>query len=91
MYSQILTSHMTFNRTRQRKKGFIIDRNSGEEGKTVRRLGRNFFIFIVAAIASEFYIPESNVSLYEFSPALILSWQFVCDHSMLVIRLESGD
>lgn len=91
MYSQILTSRVTFNRTRERRRGFIRARNPGGEGTTARRLSRKVFFLIVPAISSEFYIPQSSVPLYERSAALILSRQFVCDHNMLVIRPGRGD
>lgn len=38
MYSQILTSRVTFNRTRVRQRVFIRDRSAGRNGKTARRL-----------------------------------------------------
>lgn len=82
---------MTFNRTRQRKRGVYYRQEFRRRGQNSETPRQKLFFIIVAAIDSEFYISESNVSLYEFSPALILSWQFVCDHSMLVIRPESGD
>lgn len=84
MYSQILTSRVTFNGTRERRRGFISGRNPGGEGNAARRLGRKVYFFLF--FCSEFSIPQSSVPLYERSPALILSRQFVCDHNMPVIR-----
>lgn len=81
MYSQILTSHVTFNRTRERRRGFIRHGNPGGEGSTARRLSRKLSVFL--SLLSLLF-PQTFLPLNPVSPRMSVSLLLSCHGNLSV-------